>query len=238
METIDVELGHLAHPGGGPHPGVVMIHDVWGVSEHTRDLGRRLASEGFSVLVLDLYRRMGDVQIANPGAWMRALSDPDAIADVQAAVDYLAEHPASRGRKVGVTGFCMGGMYALLAACACRGLSATVPFYGLLSHQHGILFDENGLDPALKPRQPVDAADDLGCPLLAFFGDEDEFIPASDIDSLKQRLAKVDQPSDVVVYPGAGHAFMNETRPEVFRPGVSGDAWARTVAFLHEHLSD
>jgi carboxymethylenebutenolidase len=237
METIDVEFGHLVHPEGGPHPGVVMVHDVWGVSDHTRDLAQRLASEGFSVLALDLYRRKGDWKIENPGVWMRALSDPEAVADVQAAIDFLMGHTASRGCKVGVTGFCMGGMYALLAACACRGLSAAVPFYGLLSHEHGILFDENGLDAALKPRQPIDAANDLACPLLAFFGDEDEFIPASDIAQLKQRLAKLDQPSDVVIYPGAGHAFMNESRPEAYRAGAASDAWSRTVAFLRAHLS-
>ena len=71
----------------------------------------------------------------------------------------------------------MGGMYALLAACQCRGLSAATAFYGLLSHEHGILHAPDGLDRRLKPVQPLDAAPDLRCPLLAFFGDQDEFIP-------------------------------------------------------------
>ncbi len=76
MHSQDVELGYLAHPGAGSQPGVVMIHDVWGLSDHTRDLAGRLAAEGFGVLALDLYRREGEVRIDNPGRWMRELSDP------------------------------------------------------------------------------------------------------------------------------------------------------------------
>jgi carboxymethylenebutenolidase len=236
MDTSEVELGYLAHPIEGVHPGVIMIHDVWGVSDHTRDLARRLASEGFAVLALDLYRRKGEWTIEDPGRWMRSLSDPEAIADVQAGVDFLARHPASRGRAVGVTGFCMGGMLALLSACACRGLAAAVPFYGLLSHEHGILHSDAGLDPALKPRQPLEAARDLRCPMLCFFGDRDEFIPMTDIESLKERLASLALPTEVVVYPHAGHAFMNETRVEAYRPEAARDAWARMLSFLREHL--
>ena len=85
MRGEEVELGYLAHPEGGPHPGVVMIHDVWGLSEHTRDLARRLAGDGFAVLALDLYRRARPARIENPGAWMRALPDPEVLADVLAS---------------------------------------------------------------------------------------------------------------------------------------------------------
>ena len=175
MNTQGVEHGFLAHPDA-PSPGVVMIHDVWGLSDHTRELAARLAGEGFAVLAVDLYRREDRVEIGDPGAWMRGLSDPQALADIGEAAAFLAGHPASRGRKVGVTGFCMGGMYALLAACEVPGLAASAAYYGLLSHEHGIPHAEEGLDPSRKPRQPLDAAADLACPLLAFFGDADEFV--------------------------------------------------------------
>jgi carboxymethylenebutenolidase len=232
VPTQDVELGYFAHPDSGPCPGVVMVHDVWGLSEHTRDLARRLASEGFAVLALDLYRRQGVVKIENPGAWMRALSDPQVLADVQAGIDFLHASEVTRDRGVGVVGFCMGGMYALLAACSCRGLDAAVPFYGLLSHEHGILHDPAGLDPGRKPRQPLEAAADLGCPLLAFFGEQDEFIPLADVERLRKTLEGVSQQSEIVVYPGAGHAFMNDTRPAAFRPEIAKQAWQRSVEFL------
>ena len=156
MSAGAVELGYLAFPDDGPVPGVVMIHDVWGLADHTRDLARRLAGDGFAVLALDLYRREAEVKIEDPGVWMRGRSDPQAIADVEEAAAFLRVHESVAGRRVGVTGFCMGGMYALLAACGARGVDASVAYYGLLSHTHGILYDEAGLDPAKKPRQPLD----------------------------------------------------------------------------------
>jgi carboxymethylenebutenolidase len=234
MSSETVDLGYLAQPDTGEAPGVVMIHDVWGLSEHTRDMADRLAVEGFSVLALDLYRREAEVRIENPAVWMRRLSDPQVLADVQTGIDFLATRTG--GRKIGVLGFCMGGMYALMASCTCAGLSAGVPFYGLLSHEHGLLYDEQGLDESRKPRQPLDLAAELGCPLLAFFGEDDEFIPLSDVRALEQGLAASDQPAEVIVFPGAGHAFMNDTRPEAFRPEVAALAWRRTLAFLDEKL--
>jgi carboxymethylenebutenolidase len=236
MKSSTIDLGFLAHPDSGVHPGVVLIHDVWGVSDHTRDLTRRLAEEGYGVLAVDLYRRESELAIENPGVWMRALSDPRAVSDVQASVDFLSSHPATAGRSVGVIGFCMGGMYALLAACSCKGLSAAVPFYGLLSHRHGLLYAEEGLEPALKPREPLDAAADLTCPLLGIFGGRDEFIPMSDIEELEKRLGAIAQPTEVAVYPEAGHAFLNDTREDAFRPEDAQHAWARMVVFLRAHL--
>jgi carboxymethylenebutenolidase len=234
MRTSAVELGYLAHPDAGAHPGVVMIHDVWGLSDHTRDLARRLAGEGFAVLAVDLYRRTPDVKIESPGPWIRALPDPQVLADVQAAADFLAGGGLVGEHGVGVTGFCMGGMYALLAACQCRGLGAAVPFYGMLSYEHGLL--AGGRDPERKPRQPLDAAPDLRCPLLAFFGEDDEFVLREDVRDLEARLAESPQPAEVIVYPGAGHAFMNDTRPVAYRPAVAKDAWERMRAFLDERL--
>ncbi len=236
MRETDTELGYLARPDQDAHPGVVMIHDVWGLSDHTRDLARRLAGEGFAVLALNLYRRHGEVRIDDPGRWMRELSDPQVLADVQTGVDFLAASPATGAGRVGVTGFCMGGMYALLAACECRGVSACVSYYGLLSHAHGILHSERGPDPERKPRQPLDAAADLRCPLLACFGDRDEFVPMADIERLRGRLAGADPPADVVIYPGAGHAFMNDTRPDAYRPEAAADAWGRMLEFFRKHL--
>lgn len=236
MQTKDVELGFLAAPELAACPGVVLIHDVWGLSDHARDLAQRLCGEGFAVLALDLYRRLDEFTIDDPGAWMRALSDPQVLGDVQAAVDFLAAQPISAGQRIGVIGFCMGGMYALMAAASCTGLSASVPFYGLLSHRHGILHSESGLDPTLKPREPLEVARDLRCATLAFYGDRDEFVPMSDINSLEDRFEQSPRSAQVVIYPGAGHAFMNDTRPDAHRPADAADAWRRMVAFLAEQL--
>jgi carboxymethylenebutenolidase len=233
---VEVELGVLARPDAGTHPGVVLIHDVWGVSDHTRDLAGRLAGEGFVVLAVDLYRHLPEVKIENPGAFMRSLSDLRALGHIQAAADQLAGLPETQGHRVGVTGFCMGGMYALMAACSCHGLAAAVPFYGLLSHAHGLLYDENGLDPALKPREPLALASELRCPLLGFFGGRDEFVPTADVRELETLLARSGQPSEIVVYPECGHAFVNDTRPDAYRPAEAAEAWGRMVDFLGDRL--
>jgi carboxymethylenebutenolidase len=235
MHTEELEAGYLARPDAGRHPGVVMVHDVWGLADHTRDMARRLAGEGYCVLALNLYRRMPTVRIDNPATWMRELSDPQLLDEIQAAIDGLHARPEVSG-KVGVTGFCMGGMYALMAACRCRGLAAAVPFYGLLSHRRGLLYDAQGLDPARKPREPLAMAPELRCPLLAFFGEDDEFITVEDVRALEAALSRSPQPSQVVLYPGAGHAFMNDTRPAAFRPEVARDAWDRLLRFFAANL--
>ncbi len=237
MQNQEVELGFLATPERGPCPGVVLIHDVWGLTDHARDLARRLGGEGFAVLALDLYRRLDEFKIDNPGEWMRALSDPQILGDVQAGADFLAAHSITEGQGIGVIGFCMGGMYALMAGASCTGLGASVPFYGLLSHQHGILNSEAGLDPALKPNEPLEVARGLRCSTLAFYGDQDEFVPISDIELLKDRFEQSPQSAEVVVYPGAGHAFMNDTRPDAYRPDDAANAWRQMGAFLTEQLT-
>lgn len=237
MQTQNVELGYLASPGPGSRPGIVLVHDVWGLAEHARDLARRFAAEGFDVLALDLYRRKHAVEITDPGAWLRSLSDPEAIADVGAAAAFLRERSGSAGARVAVVGFCMGGTVALLAACALPELAAAVPFYGLLSHAHGLLYDEAGLDSERKPRSPIAAAIDLGCPALCFFGDSDAFVPVSDIELLREQLALAPAESEIVVYPGVGHAFMNDTRQDAHAPEAARDAWERTLAFLRLQLS-
>jgi carboxymethylenebutenolidase len=237
MHTQDVELGFLATPDRGPCPGVVLIHDVWGLTDHARDLAQRLSGERFAVLALDLYRHLDELKIDNPGAWMRGLSDPQILGDVQTGVDFLAANPMVGGHRVGVLGFCMGGMYALMAAATCTGLAASVPFYGLLSHQHGILHSETGLDRALKPKEPLAVARDLRCPTLAFYGDRDEFVPLSDIEQLKDQFALSVHSAEVVIFPGAGHAFMNDTRPDAYRPDAAANAWRQMVAFLTEQLN-
>lgn len=235
MQREDLEIGHWVHPDA-VSPGVVMIHDVWGLSDHTRDLAGRLAGEGYAVLAVDLYRRESEVRIENPGAWMRDLSDVQVLEDLQSSIDWLAAQPAVAGAPVGITGFCMGGMYALLAACTCQGLSASVAYYGLLSHEHGLLHGEDGPDPQKKPRQPLAAVSDLACPLLAFFGDQDEFVPLSDVEELRRRLRTSPVRGEVVVYEGAGHAFMNDTREDAYRPEIAGRAWARMLEFFRKQL--
>jgi carboxymethylenebutenolidase len=129
----------------------------------------------------------------------------------------------------------MGGSYALLAACSVRPLAACVAFYGLLSYEHG-LFAAPDLDRKKKPRDPLRAASELGCPTLAIFGEEDEFVPASDVHALRDVFATASHDTEVKVYPGCGHAFLNETRLAAYRPDAARDAWTRMTGWFHQHL--
>jgi carboxymethylenebutenolidase len=232
VRTAELAEGFLAEPEGGARPGVVVIPDVWGLSDHTRDLAGRLAREGFAALALDVYRKTGRPSLADPAAamkWIAGLSDPLVLGTVQEGIDALARQAAAPGRKVGLIGFCMGGQYAWLAACACRGLSAVAPFYGMLRYAPG-------LDATKKPRSPLDAIADLSCPALGLYGREDALIPNADVDELEARLAKARQPHEIVRYAGAGHAFLTDTRPALYRPEAAADAWRRLLAFLRERL--
>lgn len=234
VETQAVEHGFLAHPGdGGPHPGVVLIPDVRGLYEHFRELAARLAGEGFAVLAVDLYRRGAPPEITGPAVamkWIAELPDPQVLGDLQAAIDFLSAHPAVSGRPVGITGFCMGGQYSILAACTCTGLSACAPFYGMLAYSAG-------LDAEKNPRSPLDAAADLSTPLLGFYGDVDPLIPVADVELFRERLGDTGQPAEVRVYAGAGHAFMNDAQPHAYHAESAADAWPRLVTFFREHLA-
>jgi carboxymethylenebutenolidase len=232
MNARDDAIGHWAVQDGPPRPGVVIIPDVWGVSDLYRRVAERLANEGFATLVVDQYRYTGREGLtpASVLPFIAGLADGDVLRAVQEAIDALAASPGVAGRKVGLVGFCMGGQYALLAACTCRGLSAVAPFYGMVRY-------EAGLDPAKKPRQPLDAIRDLSCPLLGLYGAEDALIPVADVEELKRRLAQTRHAHEVRLYPGAGHAFLNDTRPDAYRPEAAADAWSRLVPFLRSTLS-
>ncbi len=224
--------GLLVAPAGASHPGVVLIPDVWGVSELYERLAGRLAEEGFAVLVIDPYRKTGRGDFSDPAgamAFIRELSDPLVVETVQEGVDALGARREVEGRRVGVVGFCMGGMYALHAACSCRGLSAAVSFYGMIRN-------EAGLDPARKPRSPLEAMAELRCPVLGLYGEEDPIIPVADVRALEAALAASPYPSEVHLYPGAGHAFLNDTRPDAYRPEAAADAWQRMLDFLKRNL--
>jgi carboxymethylenebutenolidase len=233
MSGTDLELGYLATPSGPSRSGVVIVPDVWGLSATYRTIANRLAEAGHAALALDVHRREQGLSITDVGAFMRDMDDREVLADVQQAVDALHARGAAR---VAVIGFCMGGMYALLAGAQVERVAAVAPFYGILSHGHGLLDDKLGLDRTKKPTEPLEAAGVLRCPLLGFFGDQDVFVPMSDVVQLRSRLAKSGQAYDVLVYAGAGHAFMNETRPQMYRPEAAAAAWKALLSFLDEHV--
>ncbi len=211
-------------------PAIIIIPDVRGLSEHYRDIARRFAAEGFFALAVDLYSREGAPDLPTMEsvfAWMQNLDDRRVLGDIEAAVRFLAIRPEVRSRSIGITGFCMGGQYALMAACSVTGLAACVSFYGMLRYAE---------TTALKPASPLDLAPQLSCPFLGLFGADDAIIPGADVRELARILRRNGKVFQTKLYPGAGHAFFNDTRPEAFRPDAARDAWRRALGFLRSHL--
>jgi carboxymethylenebutenolidase len=227
----DLLGGWAAWPAAGPVPGLVLVPDVRGLSAHYRDVARRFAAEGFFTLAVDLYSREGAPDLPDMAAvfrWMRALPDRRVLGDLGAAVEYLATRPEVWPDAIGVTGFCMGGQYALMAACTVPGLRACVAWYGMLRYAET---DE------LKPASPLALAPGLACPYLGLFGADDAIIPPADVEELRGILARAGRTFEIHVYPGAGHAFFNDTRPDAYRAEAAADAWPRAVGFLRRHLA-
>jgi carboxymethylenebutenolidase len=211
-------------------PAVVILHDVHGLSEHYRDFARRFANEGFFALAMDLYSREGRPLLPDMEAvltWLQNLDDRRVLADIDGGARFLLSRLEVRPRSVGIVGFCMGGRYALLAASSSKHLSACVSFYGML---------RDGEKTELKPASPLDLAPQLSCPFLGLFGEDDGLIPRADVKQLEGSLRKAGKTFQTKIYPGAGHAFMNDTRPDAFRPEVAKDAWNRVITFFRMHL--
>ena len=224
--------GYFAAPAAGtPAPGLVLVPDVRGLYDHFRDVARRYACEGLATLAVDLYSREGAPELGDLDSvfrWMRALPDRRILADLGAAARWLRGHERVSGRSVGITGFCMGGQYALMASCVHASFDACVSWYGMLRYAE---------KDAGRPADPLDLAPQLQCPLLAMFGAEDTLIPQTDVDALRSVLARAGKQFEIEVYRGAGHAFFNDARPEMYRAAAAAPAWARSVDFLRRHLA-
>ncbi len=234
----DGVLGRFHRPqAGDSFPGLVLIHDVWGLSDHSLALAKDLAAEGFCVLEIDLYRELDGPPVEDPGAFIRSLSDPEIVADLELGADWLTDQPACRDRKIGVVGVCMGGTFTLLAAALSDRFSAAAPFYGILSYETGMLAEPAGRDWQKKPHSPIELGGRLRMPLRASFGCDDEFVPGADVDLLEAALATSGARFTIDRYEGAGHAFLNRTRQPAYRAEASERAWARVIPFLQAELS-
>ena len=212
--------GYLAVPPSGGGPGVIVIQEWWGLVPHIEDVCERFAAEGFVALAPDLYHG-AKVAVTEPdeaGKEMMALEMGRAGRDMSGAVDELLRRSARD--TVGVVGFCMGGGLALvLATQRPDAVAACVAFYGLIPWPDA---------------QPDFAA--LTAAVQAHVAGEDGYFSPDEAAKLEERLRHLGKETDFHTYPGADHAFFNDTRPDVYDVGAAGLAWDRTVDFLHARL--
>jgi carboxymethylenebutenolidase len=229
--------GYLACPADdGLHPAMIVIHEAMGLNDHIRDVANRLANIGYVALGVDLYTREGGPPPMDDRAAMMkrlfAISDATVLGDLEGAADFLRAHDRVT-RKVGCIGFCMGGRYTLLFACASDRLDAAVDCWGGFTDR--ATPDERST--AERPTPPLELAEQLRCPLLAAVGAEDQNPSPELATKLRERTSASTHEVKVDVYEGAGHAFFADYRP-TYRPVAAAKLWAEIVPFLEQHLKN
>jgi carboxymethylenebutenolidase len=209
--------GFLASPPSGNGPAVVVIQEWWGLVPHIESVVKRFAASGFLALAPDLYHGRTTKSPDDAARLLMELDAKRAVGEIIGAGEYLMSRPDCSSSNFGVIGFCMGGALAQAAATRSETVGAAVSFYG-----------------GFKRVEP--AWENLQSPILFIYGESDSGVPASQGIELEKKLRGMGKMADAVIYPGAGHAFFNDTRPEVFDPEAAEDAWNRTVGLFRQHL--
>jgi carboxymethylenebutenolidase len=204
---------YVAHPESPNGKGVILIQEWWGLNDHIKDIARRYADEGFVAVAPDLYRGRLATNPAEAGAMMNALAIEDGLDTIKNTID--AASLAFDLSHFGITGYCMGGTYALRAACELEGLSAAAPFYGDVPE-----------DEVLQK---------LTTPTIFISGTKDGWINTEKVAKLEDAAERFELPIHSVKYE-ADHAFFNDTRPEVYDATAAADAWALVVGFFKDKL--
>lgn len=215
----DSVLREMAGEASFDHlPGLIVVHEWWGLNDNIKTTARRLAGEGFRVLAVDLY----DGQVAESPDQARSLvqtamaDEERLVSNMQAAHEYLSGQ--QQAPRVGVMGWCFGGGMALSAALAMPSdLDAVVIYYGRVQG---------------ASREQLQQ---LQMPILGIFGGEDQSIPTDAVRSFEQTLDDLGKDARIEIYPNAGHAFANPTGKN-YVADAAEDAWDMTTAFLKEHL--
>jgi len=226
-----MELFVFAPSTQGPHPAIILAQHIpvghTGIENDTFTLktAERLAAAGFVVAVPFIFHwwdKSASIEVKREQSrddWM--------VADMQAALDYLMQRPDVISEKIGVVGHCWGGRVAWLAACHLPQLAACAVFYG------------GRIKLAMGPvtQTPIQLASSISCPLIGFFGNDDQNPSPQDVDDYAQALDQAQVRYAFHRYDNAGHAFQNFPTPDRYRAEASEDAWTRLLAFLNDELT-
>lgn len=214
-------IGYLAQPEGeGPFPGVLLIHEWWGLNEGMTVLADALATEGYVVLAPDAYR--GDVTAQFPRAlWLRLTTPEEQVFnDVDAALAHLMSLENVDDERLASMGFCFGGGHSLqLGMRQSENLPLTIIYYG------AVVTDPDLLRPLTE-----------GQGVLGVFGEDDQSIPVDGVLEFEAALNSLEIPNQVTIYEGVGHAFLTEENYD--QPGAAGEAWQQTLQFLEENFGE
>ncbi len=238
-ETISI-TGHEGKPihayysrpiGEGPFPGILLIHHMPGWDEFTREMARRFTSHGYSVISPNLYEDFGHgapAQVVERAKELGGMSDKNVMEDCDGALNFLRNQVNASG-KVGVIGMCSGGRHTFLAACTLKNIDAAVDCWG-----GGVVCPKEQLTPQ-RPVQPLDYAENLSCPLLGIFGNDDFSPTQEDVNILEARLKELHKDYEFHRYDGAGHGFWYYDRP-LYRQEQAMDSLNKVLAFFERNL--
>lgn len=202
--------------GSGPFPGVLVVHEIYGLNDNIKDITRRFAEQGYAALAVDLFsnrNRMVCMARFFYGMVRNSLGH-GAIQDLKTALTCLGEQPEVDASRLGAVGYCMGGSFVIALACADNRLRAIAPYYGQ------------------NPR-PIEAVQ-RSCPVVGSYPEND--FTASAGEKLDMELEYYHIPHDVKIYPGARHSFFNDQSPATFNPAAAEDSWQRVLAFFAQHV--
>jgi len=204
---------YVAMPDDKKNKAVIVIQEYWGLNDHIKDIANRYAAEGFIAVAPDLYSGQIATNPADASKLMQALKLNDGLATIKNSMDKATETYGVS--HFGITGFCMGGTYALRAACELEGISAAAPFYGDIPEE--------------------DVLKKLQTPTIFVSATQDAWINPEKVATLEDATERYELPVTSVKYD-ADHAFFNNTRPEVYNETAARDAWALVVGLFNDKL--
>jgi carboxymethylenebutenolidase len=210
----------VAEPAGtASRPAVIVVQEWWGLNDHIRDVTTRFAREGYFAIAPDLYSRQGH-QVATEASLaaelMGGLKKEDGLDDLKTTLKWVRAQKPTQSARIGITGYCMGGSYALALPCESKEIAAAAPFYGEIPSDEQL--------------------ENLACPLFYAYGENDGWIQRKDVDRLATDLKRFDKRGEVKVYAGCSHGFFNDTRADVYRRAEAADAWQRTLRLFAANL--
>lgn len=212
--------GYLSKPKAkGKYPAIIVIHENRGLNDHTRDVARRFAANGFVALAIDALSRKGGTAAMDTPAKVTeafaAIPIADVMSDLNAGLTYLNSHQNVKKNKLASIGFCWGGARSFLLAAEPNQLQAAVVFYGTAPTEEQLA--------------------KVHCPVFGNYGETDTRI-TSKVPEVAASMTKLKKQYESKIYKGAGHAFFNDTNPERYNAEAAKDAWTQTLAFLKKNV--
>lgn len=222
---------YLTRPeGAGPFPALLMGYEFWGMLDvpgggpHMRDVAGRFAREGYVAAVPDYYAARGQQPTMEGGTIKGGPSDDQSSSDLALAVAWLRTLPSVARERVGVIGWCGGGRQALFLAGRCHDLRAAASFYGRPINR-----------PGQPGASPIDLVPAMRCPIFGAYGETDRAIAVDTVRQFEAALKQHGVPHEMHYYANAGHAFMNDQRPDYVEAAAKA-AWRDVLSFFARHL--